>query len=156
MYTWLRTTFNFLIASFSGFCVASVLHTQTVLQELSELDIAIGISHRLATTLKDFTGLLPSYGIILTIGFLISFSVSYGLFKTLKWPLKWLYPVSGFVAIITIISLMYPILNVTLLASARSMTGVGLQALAGVVAGLVFYKLSTRYRISNDPIARRT
>lgn len=130
------------------FIVASLLHTQSVLYRLTELGIIIPIKQRVHTILEDVMGLAPTYGLIILAGLGISFFVSSLVLKKTKINPIFLYIVAGSVAIATILSVMQPILNVTLLGGARGALGFASQCIAGGLGGMLFGALRTQRRVS--------
>ncbi|MEM0911824.1 MAG: hypothetical protein AAGJ37_12650 [Pseudomonadota bacterium] len=129
---------RFSIAWLVAFCLASVLHTQTVLSALTALDIKISITDRLLTVYKDLVGLAPTYGLIILIGLMIAFAVAWLLQKRFSGRATWWFGAAGGVAILAILMAMYPLMNITLLASARTTVGILLQVMAGVCGGLLY------------------
>jgi hypothetical protein len=139
---------HFFIAVFCTFLLASLFHTQFVLHELVSLGIAIEFDTRVSTSLDDFVGLIPLYGSIVTIALLFGFGSTKLLFKFSKKPILWLYPVAGFIALITVLVAMQPIMDITFLAGARSLFGKICQGLAGMFGGFVFMQLRHKYHSS--------
>jgi uncharacterized membrane protein YiaA len=152
----LMTTFRFLVQLFVAtivtFLVASTLHTQSVLSNLISLGVEIPLSLKIKTVFEDFIGLLPSYGLIILIGMLIAMLVAGLISKTLlsktmddsagrshtQESQLWLYSLAGAVAIFTILAAMYPIMNITIIAGARGLSGMLMQSVAGAIGGLTF------------------
>jgi hypothetical protein len=121
---------HFFIAVFCTFLLASLFHTQFVLHELVSLGIAIEFDTRV------------------TIALLFGFGSTKLLFKFSKKPILWLYPVAGFIALITVLVAMQPIMDITFLAGARSLFGKICQGLAGMFGGFVFMQLRHKYHSS--------
>ncbi|WMS88488.1 hypothetical protein [Pleionea litopenaei] len=119
-----------------SYVFASIFHTQQVLSELSKLGVEIGGKTWLDTALSDLWGMLPSYGLAIMIGFLIAFSllVKTGWFKSVPTLVR--FTLIGILVILLIHALMYPILNITLIAGARSAFGFSLQLFSGSIGGL--------------------
>ena len=141
MQHYIRLISHFLIATLCTFILASLMHSQFVLHELSEIGVTIAWSIRLSTSLDDLLGLSSGYGPIIAIALLIGFSlmavIRYkGLITT-----PWLYPLAGLLAMMTMLLAMQPILNITLIAGARSPLGFAAQCLSGFVGGWVFMRL---------------
>ena len=114
---------RFSIAWVVAFGLASILHTQTVLAEYTALDIKIDIADRLVTVYRDLVGLAPTYGLVILLGLLIAFTVAWLLQRKLSGPSVWWYGAAGGVAMLAILMAMYPLMNITLLASARTTVG---------------------------------
>ncbi len=137
----------FIAAWLATFVLASLAHSQMVLNELQALGINISAGLRFESSLNDMLGLAPAYGAVILIALLLGFSVTGFLFKRAAKQNKtlsfWLYPISGFVAILVVHILMHPLLDITLIAGARTTLGLILQCLAGLVGGLIFVKLKS-------------
>ncbi|GAC13144.1 hypothetical protein [Aliiglaciecola lipolytica] len=134
----LKLIFDFLAAAVSCFILASLLHTQFVLHGLIELDVVIDWQTRLSASGKDILGLLPSYGTLISIALLIAFLCVFFLNKVFTQPKVWLYPIAGAAAMFTMLAAMQPVMDITLIAGARSNLGIAAQSLAGVFGGWVF------------------
>lgn len=141
---WLLRIGYLLFATLIGFLFASMLHTQAVLAKLTDIGIIITLSERLSTTWQDMLGLAPTYGLIILIGLTIAFSVAGLINKKLKSTGMVLYPLAGGLAFLVILLAMQPILNVTLIAGARGTSGLLMQVVAGLIAGLCFSSLMKR------------
>ena len=137
----LRLVSHFLIAAMATFLLASLAHSQFVLHELGKLGVEIDFATRLSSTLDDLTGLMPTYGIVVAISLLIGFLITTLVRKYLAKPAHWLYPVAGFVAILAAHIAMHPILDITLIAGARSTFGLICQCLAGAFGGWAFMNM---------------
>lgn len=141
---------HFIVSSFIAALAAILMHTQMVLADLNAIDISIPIADRFYMMGQDILGLLPKYGIVVLLGLAIAFVIAKLIVVMLnkKSPQtkarRYLYPLAGGVAILAILLLMQPILNITLLAGARSLTGMALQILAGVLGGVIFAYLGLR------------
>lgn len=128
---------RWLSATAVSFVLASLLHSQQVLQRLQSVGVEIDGATALRFALGDLAGLslsyLPVIGLALGLGFLIAWPL------VRRWPgaRLWLYTSAGTVAILTALLLMQPILNITLIAGARGW-GLGLQLLAGAAGGWLF------------------
>ncbi|GAB3028148.1 hypothetical protein [Bowmanella dokdonensis] len=138
---------RFLIALLLCFTLASVAHTQFVLAKLAGTGVVIPWSERVSMSLQDWWGLLPTYGAIIAVGLLLAFAVTGFLLKHYRSLSGWLYPLAGLVAILTIHLAMQPIMDITLIAGARTHLGLASQAMAGFVAGWVFYGLRHKPRM---------
>jgi len=134
----LKLAAHLFIAAFGCAVAAILLHTQMVLAALNNIDISIPMSDRLYMSVQDLLGLLPVYGAIILLGLAIAFSITKLIrkFFTVK-PIA-IYPIAGAAALFVILISMQPILDITLLAGARSTTGIILQAVAGALGGVLF------------------
>lgn len=132
---------HFFIAVFCTFLLASLFHTQFVLHELVSLGIVIEFDTRISASIDDFVGLIPLYGSIVTIAMLFGLSATKLLHKLSDKASLWLYPIAGFVAMLTVLLAMQPIMDITFLAGARSVFGTICQGIAGMFGGFVFMQL---------------
>ncbi|AMO57784.1 hypothetical protein [Endozoicomonas montiporae] len=134
-----------LLAVVVTFVVGSIAQSQFVLAGLEQIGVAISYSSRFYTTLNDLVGLLPGYGTVIAIGFLPAFGFAGWIRKKLQTGL-WVFPLAGFVTILTIFAAMYPIFEVTLVAGARSTAGLVCQCLSGALGGVVFTTVNRRIK----------
>lgn len=149
----LRLFVDFIAAVIACFVLASLFHTQSVLYRLIELGVEIDFSTRLSTSLEDMIGLFPAYGATIFLALLIGFSTVAFIQKFMKKNASALYPLAGCIAILAALIAMHPILDITLIAGARSTFGMGLQAIAGIFGGWVF--MYQRNRVNATDSAAR-
>ncbi len=141
---------DYFLAVLVTFSIASISHTQFVLSELIKVGADISFSTRVSASFQDFVGLLPSYAIVIAIGLLLGFAIaSFIKSKLNSNHLGW-YPLAGCVSLLTIHLAMHPILEITLIAGARTTVGLIMQLLAGGVGGLCFYYLRARAKRRNS------
>lgn len=127
----------FLGAWLCTYVLACVFHTQRVLHELTEIEIAISVSDRIATTLQDIWGLLPAYGSAIALGLFISLIFTTILARRFSHIIL-LAGLAGGATMLLILLAMQPIMEVTLIAGAREPVGVVMQVGAGIIGGIVF------------------
>ncbi len=133
-----------MLAVLVTFLMASISHTQFVLMELARVGAEINLTTRISASLQDLLGFLPSYAPVIAIGLLLGFSISNWVkAKFNSDSLGW-YPIAGGLSLLTIHAAMYPILEITLIAGARSNAGLAVQIMAGVIGGWLFYLLRKR------------
>ncbi len=138
---WMRFVLRYLVATLLCFTLASIAHSQMVLWGLQQQAIVIPPFERLQMTLSDWWGLLPTYGSVIAVGLLIALLVATWLSrKTGPWG-GLVFGLAGAVALLSILLAMQPIMDITLIAGARSHMGLLLQVSAGFIGGLVFYWL---------------
>ncbi|MBV1911071.1 MAG: hypothetical protein KUG78_17360 [Kangiellaceae bacterium] len=130
---------DFFLAALATFILASISHSQFVLYELSKLGVVIDFAVRTRASFEDVLGLLPAFLPVIAVGLLCGFSLVFLIKKFFKMDSVFLYPLAGGASLLAIHWLMYPILEITLVAGARSITGILMQVLAGVVGGWLFY-----------------
>jgi len=140
----LSTLFTaFGLSAVTTYVCASVFHTQTVLSGLTSLDIPVTLSDRLRMTFGDLSGLM-AYSFVIAIGLLIAFVVM-GLVNRMIPISPWVrYPIGGALAMLTILLAMKAVFSITPIASARDVTGLFFQCVAGLLGGAVFAKIVDR------------
>ena len=150
-----HTLFRFTPAWIIAFVFASVLHSHFVLFELVALNIDIPGSKWLYMVLDDLSGLLPTYGAIIAVTLTISFFIASRLNSLLEkraltltkngaasiFGAAGMFGAAGAVGFLIMLAAMQPILDVTLIAGARSHLGIAAQCIAGFVSGLVYGRL---------------
>jgi hypothetical protein len=142
----LRLCTHFLVAVIFAFFLASLLHSQFVIAELIKVGVEVSFTDRLSMSFDDLLGLTPTYSIVIAISFLLAFSVAGLLGKYLQVNKLFLYGLAGGLSIAVALLAMYPILEITLLASARSSFGFACQCVAGAVGGGIFAHLRKNRR----------
>ncbi|MGB3726313.1 MAG: hypothetical protein WA981_11145 [Glaciecola sp.] len=140
---------HFVSASLVAIVCACLMHTQVVLHELRNIDVALTFQDYVYMSVQDLIGLIPTYGSVVTIGLGLSFICVVIIRKFPPFNHFFWYPIAGASAMYVIIQAMHPILEITFLASTRSTTGIVLQMLAGAIGGLAFVYLRQRYHLSN-------
>ena len=122
------------------YTIASVSQSQFVLANLESLGVNITGNQWLEHTVLDWWGLLPKYGSAVFAALCIALYVSGRAGRILKLRSNWLHPLAGGLAMALMLTLMQPLLDVTLIAGTRSFEGQLWQVIAGVTGGLT-YKL---------------
>ncbi|MEP1448032.1 MAG: hypothetical protein ABJK37_18160 [Paraglaciecola sp.] len=135
---YLRLCTHFLVAVIFAFILASLLHSQFVMAELSKLGVVISFNDRLSMSLDDLLGLYPTYGVVIASSFLIAFVVAKPIINRFKLSPYLMYFLAGGVGVSVALFAMHPILDISLLASTRSTFGFVCQCLAGAMGGGVF------------------
>lgn len=137
---------HFIISVMCAFLLASLFHTQFVLHELVSLGVVVDFNTRVNASFDDVVGLAPLYGSVIALALCIGFSMAKLVQTRITSQATWLFPLAGFVAMMTVLLVMQPIMDITLLAGARSLFGKFCQGFAGLFGGLVFIHL--RYRLT--------
>lgn len=140
----LRLCTHFLIAVVFAFILASLFHSQFVMAELTQVGVNISLNDRLSMTLDDILGLYPTYGLVVAFSLLLAFSITALLAKRIQIKPKMLYFAAGAVGISIALLAMHPILDVSLLAGARTPFGFVCQSFAGAMGGWIFNHLRTQ------------
>ncbi|GAA0859173.1 hypothetical protein [Aliiglaciecola litoralis] len=133
-----RIVIDFLAAVISCYVLACLFHSQFVLHELTKLGVEIDLMTRLNMSFEDIIGLLSTYGSAIAVALLIAFVSVKLLSKVLSKRWQSMYPIAGALAILVTLLTMHPILEITLIAGARTPLGVAMQGLAGLFGGWVF------------------
>ena len=150
-----HTFFVFIPAWAVGFILASIFHTTSVLTELAKIDVCVGLSDWLFMIGQDLLGLLPTYGVIIAVTLALAFFITQYLIKriysrrteSVPFPTRLaLFSAAGAISYWLMLMAMQPILNVTLIAGARSLEGLLAQCLAGLIAGCVFAYLGNKFQ----------
>lgn len=97
----------------------------------------LSLAERLSWMLDDVVGLQPLYGTLTTAALLISFLAA-GLVSRFTGLRTIVYAVAGGVAIFVMFTLMKNVLGTVGVFGARGPMGLGVQAFAGVLSGLLF------------------
>jgi len=131
----------YLPALLTTYLVASILHTQFVLLNLVQLNVDITPRQWLFATLEDIQGLLVLYGSAIGVTVFIAMVVAKWLATRRRFSptvRTVIYALAGATGMWVMLAAMQPILNVTLIAGARSALGVTMQCIAGLLGGVVF------------------
>lgn len=132
---------HFILCALVTILIACILQTQMVLHGLSDIGVHISWVERVSMSYQDVVGLLPSYGVIITIGLAAGFGITKWIQIKIKQTPAHLYILAGGVTMAVILAAMHPLLGVTLLAGARSAVGITLQIAAGCIGGYCFMYL---------------
>ena len=158
--TFFNSVFAFFTAWLTSFTLASVFHSSFVLYELHSIDVEISLHEGVTMMISDIQGLLPTYGAVIALALLLAFLITHWALPMIKDKQRlhtstphspafflFMYGVAGILAFWIMLSAMQPILNVTLIAGARTALGTVAQCLAGLVGGLLYGKLRFNSRI---------
>jgi len=141
----LTIALHFVVSSLLCFVSASLFHTNLVLYRLQEIDVKIEFSDRLSMSVQDVFRLMPTYGALVMVGLALGFSFTFALRKYTPCKSFYWYTLAAGVTMLTIIVAMHPVLGASLLAGARSLLGISLQVLAGLIGGFCFSRLRIKY-----------
>lgn len=146
-----RAIFHFVPSWAVGFLLASVFHSTAVLMALMGINVELNVNDWLSMLWQDAFGLLPSYGVIIAITLLLAFLTTHFAIKRFNFndvntdmhsKRLILFMLAGGLSFLLMLVAMQPILNVTLIAGARSTLGLLAQCTAGMCAGAIYSKLS--------------
>ena len=142
---------SFLVSWLLTFTLASLFHSQYVVNQLVNVGVVVGFNDRVNLTLEDWLGLLQTYGAIIAIALAIAFLVTWLIAKKVKKQGAQLFVIAGIVAFATALIAIESIMNITIIAGARGW-GFYMQLLAGALGGYVFAKLSNGSHSKNELI----
>lgn len=131
----------FLVSWLFTFTLASLFHSQYVVNQLVDVGVVVSLSDRINLTLDDWLGLFPTYGAIIAIALAIAFFVVLLLAKKLEKYSMVLFVASGITAFAVVLLAIESIMNIHIIAGARGW-GFYLQLLAGALGGLLFALLT--------------
>ena len=137
-----RVLFAFVACVLIAEALAATASTQFVLHELARLGVGVSLAERLDTTAHDIIGMLPLFGTVIGVGFLIAFPIAWFLSRHLPQWRTPLFAAAGFCAIAVAHVVMNQSLSITPVAGARSSLGLMAQGLAGAIAGFLYTRLS--------------
>lgn len=125
---------------------SSIVQTQLNIARIVELGVPVSWGERLQTTGQDLLGFAPLWGIIVAAGLLVALLVASGLAR--RWPGRsiLLHVLAGFAAPLVALLVMEAMLPVTVIAAARSWTGVLLISLPGALGGWLYLALLQRQK----------
>ncbi|NVK24302.1 MAG: hypothetical protein HWE10_05195 [Gammaproteobacteria bacterium] len=136
---------SFLVAWLISFTLASLFHSQYVVNQLVNVDIDVTILQRLNLMWDDWVGLLPTYGSIIAIAFIIAFSIATWLLNKLPQFRYLIFILAGIIAFLTVLLSLNSVMNMHLIAGSRGW-GFYTQLLAGALGGYSYIKLSNKLR----------
>ncbi len=131
----------FLVSWLFTFTLASLFHSQYVVNQLVDVGVLVSLSDRINLTLDDWLGLLPTYGAIIAIALAIAFFAVVLLVKKFEKYSMVLFVASGITAFAVVLVAIESIMNIHIIAGARGW-GFYLQLLAGALGGLLFALLT--------------
>ncbi|MBH0058758.1 hypothetical protein I6F65_17585 [Pseudoalteromonas sp. SWXJZ94C] len=132
---------SFLVSWLLTFSLASLFHSQYVVNQLVNVGVVVSLSDRINLTLDDWVGLLPTYGAIIAVALAIAFLVTVQLNKKVQKYSTQLFVIAGIMAFAIVLIAIESIMNIHIIAGARGW-GFYAQLLAGAMGGFVFAKLT--------------
>ena len=128
---------SFLASWLIAFTLASLFHSQYVVNQLMSVGVVIELSDRIKLSIDDWLGLLSTYGIVLIIALALAFLITAYLVKRVKAFAHILFSLAGVTALAVVLLLMQSFMNIHIIAGARGF-GFYAQLLAGAVSGFIF------------------
>ncbi len=133
----IRPTVVFASATLVTAVFGSLAQTQLNLQALIDMGMTIELPLRMRSSLSDLLNFAPLWALIVGIGFILAFTVAWMLQRWVWAARSFWYPLAGAVAIAVILALMDSLLGITVIAAARTPTGVALLCFSGALGGWV-------------------
>ncbi len=127
--------------------LAAAFYTQQVSAKQVEFGAVFTPADYFETYIQNLVGLAPAFGAVIAIGLLIAFPVAAAVKRILKPLAPIAYPVAGATAMATAIWAIENLViggGVGVIGGARGPVGLGLQALAGALGGVVFTLIAVR------------
>ena len=128
----------YLLAVLISYILATVFSTQSVIFNLSELDVPVSLGQRLSMTMHDLTGMAGILLPVIAAGLGIAFPIAGFLGRRSPQRRTALYILAGALALLTIHFSMKAAFGVIFIAGARTALGLASQALAGALGGYAF------------------
>ena len=137
----IRTASGFFLAVLVTYISAVIFVSQWNIASVVQLGLPVGMSVRFAAAFHDLANMLGIYLPVIGIGLLIAFVVAWLLVKCLPKLPHILYPLAGFVALLTVHITLKLVFDVSAVAPTRHIAGLLSQAVAGGLGGYVFYRM---------------
>ncbi|NMP32196.1 hypothetical protein HII17_11500 [Thalassotalea sp. M1531] len=128
---------SFLVSWLLTFTLASLFHSQYVVNQLVDVGTVVTFDNRLSLMLGDWLGLLPTYGIIIAVAFLLAFFIAAAIYRKLGKHYIPLFVLAGIASFTMMLTVIESIMNIHIIAGARGW-GFYAQLLAGAVGGFAF------------------
>jgi hypothetical protein len=141
-----RIALAYLLAVAVTYVLGAVLATQSVLSSLAGMGVDVSAADRVGTTAHDLLGMLPAYAPIIALALALALPCAALLTRVLPRWRHALYPLAGAVGIIAAHIIMRLLLEVTVIASTRTLDGLLLQGGAGALGAWSFSLLLTKMR----------
>ena len=144
MQAWFQRALAWAVAVLATAVAGSVVQTQFNLHAIAQLSEPVTLWMRLSVTAQDVMGFAPLWSLVLALALLPAFAVAAGLHHWLRSSRRVLFVLAGAVAVLTVLSVMNQLLPITPIAAARSIGGQFALTMTGLVAGLVYVRLTQR------------
>jgi len=139
-----RKLIALLSATIATYIVAVILVSQLNIAQVVDLGYPVLLSQRFAAVSRDLGGMLSVYLPVIMVALLIAFLfTSLLLLRFINQP-NMLFPLAGFVGLITVHVVLGAVFGVVGIAPTRTTVGLLSQGLAGALGGYVYYWLSTK------------
>ena len=136
-----RILVSYVVAVLVTYLLGATAATQSVLASLEAMGVVVSVGERLSTTGKDLIGMFPTYGLIIAVALAIALPVATTIAKYLPGWRAFGLVAAGVVALTLPHILMRELLEISPVASTRTIMGLLVQGLAGGLGGYAFYRL---------------
>jgi len=140
----IKTILAFIVAVATSHVLTSIAGTQFVLSNIRGYGLTVSLSDRLAATLHDIHGLVPTLPILIGTTFLIAFIIAALGYRFLRGERKYWYAAAGFTSLPITMMLIKSTLGATPFAAAGTVTGLLLIAMCGMVGACLFARLTLK------------
>ncbi len=136
-----RIAAAYVLAVLVAYLLAATAATQAVLAGLEGLGVTITLGERISTTGHDLLGMLPSYGLLIAIGFAIALPIAAAVSRFLPSWRAFGLVAAGALAVGLIHIGLNSVFETHLVAATRTTVGMLVQVMAGGLGGYAFYRL---------------
>ena len=133
-----------------GGVVGTLVSSVHMLTNLAALGVSLPASAIIKTFTSDIVGLTPTMAALLIPGFAIAFTAAHWLANAVPSQKTLIFSVAGAVSVLTTFITMKIVLGATGISAARSVTGLAGEAVAGLIAGLIFVSILNRIQSSSN------
>ena len=131
----------YLLSVLVAYLLAATAATQASLAGLEGLGVTITVGERISNTGQDLMGMLPTYGLLIAIGFAIALPIAAAFARFIpSWRAVGLVA-AGAAAVGLIHVGLNSVFETHLVAATRTTVGLLVQVMAGGVGGYAFYRL---------------
>jgi len=146
----IKTIINFSLSVIISALGISIISSQIILAEIQGFGLDVSASQRLSVTIQDLLGLTPGLFILLTPSFMIAFIISKYVQPILGGKRTFWLSFAGLCSFPCTLYLIQYFMGITILASARTNSGMLIIALCCATGGLLYAKLSTKSEGSSN------
>ncbi len=139
----LKILLNFVISVFVTTLLVTIASSQIILAEMAGFGLEVSFAQRLDVTLKDIPGLGPALIMLVIPGFLITFAIARYCQRFIGGNRNIWFSIAGFISLPGALYLMQYFMGATILASARTNTGMLVIACCCALGGLLYAILSS-------------
>ncbi len=137
----IRILSGWLAAVVAAAVAGSLVQSSFTLAALGRIHEPVGLRDRLVVYTHDLLHFAPLWAAVMGLALLIAFVAAGWLGQRNRRWRPALFPLAGLVATLTALLVMEAMLPVTLIAAARSLLGIALMCLGGVLGGAVYLSI---------------